>query len=531
MKRNIAFSCLFLLAAWPSLYLQAQLSEEPEEPCTSIVVGKQASTDGSVITSHSCDGNYRTWVNVVPAMQFDRDTVHPVIWGRLHTESVWDERGLERKGELPEVRKTFAYLNTAYPCLNEKQVAIGESTIYGRRELRNENGLFLIENLEEIALQRCSTARDAVLMMGRLAEDYGYADLAECLTVADPKEVWYFEISGAGEKEVGALWAAVRIPDNQVGVCGNIPRIPEIDFDDPANYLYSKDLRKKAKKMGYWDGKEDFKFYKIISDRKPFSTREYFILNSLAPSLNLDFEADELPFSVIPDQKVDVQEVMALFRQTYEGTDWDMTRNLKVVQAKRNEDGTAVQDTVLSPIASPWMSRDMMNLLNELKPGVVERQRTVAIAGCAYSHVIQCRDWLPDEVGAIAWFALDNPGQSPRIPIFSGTLSLPEPFNICGQHRYRTDAALWSYRVANRLSTVRWQEGRQTIEPAVRAFQEKAFREIPLLEEQVMELAEAGKHEEAARLVTDYTQSFANATMKKWEEMGNYFWHLFGRGF
>jgi dipeptidase len=137
--------------------------------------------------------------------------------------------------------------------------------------------------------------------------------------------------------------------------------------------------------------------------------------------------------------------------------------NLLVTAKKKDDNGNEVEEKVKSPVVNNWMNNDLRTLINELKPGTIERQRTIAIAGCSYSHVIQCRSWLPDEVGAIAWFAFDNPGESPRIPIFSGTLSLPQSFGICGQKRYRTDAAVWSFREANRLGTVNWTRSRPLI--------------------------------------------------------------------
>jgi dipeptidase len=198
---------------------------------------------------------------------------------------------------------------------------------------------------------------------------------------------------------------------------------------------------------------------------------------------------------------------------------------------RKDEAGNEVTDTVKSPIAFNWMSTDMRNLVNELRPGTIERQRTIAIAGCSYSHVIQCRDWLPEEVGAVAWFSFDNPGQSPRIPIFSGTMSLPESFRICGQHRYRDDAALWSFREANRLSTVNWERGRKLIEPAVAELEQKALSEMPALEERVKTLVKEGKNDEAKKAVTEYTNSFAFASMTRWQEMKRTLWQMFGRGF
>ena len=122
------------------------------ESCTSIMVGKKASTDGSVMTAHSCDGNYRTWMSIEPAREFPSDTLHPVLAGTPHTEEPWDMRNVSVRGNIPEVRKTYAYLNTGYPCLNEKQLAIGETTIVGRKELVNKEGLFMIEELERVAL-------------------------------------------------------------------------------------------------------------------------------------------------------------------------------------------------------------------------------------------------------------------------------------------------------------------------------------------------------------------------------------------
>ncbi len=518
------------------VYSQPEKEIDPDGPgyaenCTSIMVGRLASTDGSVMTSHTCDGRYRTWLEVVPAMTFERDTVHPVYWGTMQTEEAWDMTNVTRKGEIPEVKSTYAYLNTAYPCLNEKQLAIGETTIYGKRELINQDGLFLIEELERIALQRCTTARQAIALIGSLAEEFGYGDMAECITIADPREVWQLEIAGSGPGKPSSLWVAQRIPDDHIGVAANIPRISEVNFNDPDHFMTSKDLRKKAKDLGYWDGKETFKFYRVIGTGKPYAIREFFVLNTLAPELKLTMEMEELPFSVKPVKKLSVSDVMALFRETYEGTPYDMTRNLMVKVTRRDETGNPVTDTVKSPIVSNWMNNDLRTLINELKPGTVDRQRTIAIAGCSYSHVIQCREWLPEEVGAVAWFSFDNPGQSPRIPIFSGTMALPESFRICGQHRYRDDAAIWSFREANRLSTVNWERGRKLIEPAVAGMEQKALAELPALEERVKKLVSDGKNAEAKKAVTEYTNAFAHGAMSRWQEIKKELWQMFGRGF
>ncbi len=537
LKRTITAATTLLFIIIPQIASSQTFSDiDPDGPgyaekCTSIMVGKMATTDGSVMTSHTCDGPYRTWLEIVPAMKFDRDTVHHVYWGTLHTEEAWDMTNLIHKGTIPEVKSTYAFLSTGYPSMNEKQLAMGETTIYGRRELVNEEGLFLIEELQKIALQRCTTARQAIALIGSLAEHYGYGDMAECITIADPKEVWQLEIAGSGPGKPSSLWVAQRIPDDQVGVACNIPRISDVRFKDTDYFMTSTNLREQAKKLGYWDGKEPFKFYKVIGTGKPYAIRDFFLLSTLAPELNLNMEMDELPFSVKPHKKLSVSDLTALFSETYEGSPYDMTKNLLVKVTSRDAAGKEVTKMVKSPVVNNWMSADLRNLINELKPGTIERQRTIAITGCSYSHVIQCRDWLPDEVGAVAWFSFDNPAQSPRIPIFSGTMSLPESFRICGQHRYREDAAIWSFREANRLSTVNWGRGRTLIEPAVMEMEQKALAEMPALEQRVKLLVKEGKNDEAKKAVTEYTNSFAFAAMGRWQEMKRTLWQMFGRGF
>ena len=204
--------------------------------------------------------------------------------------------------------------------------------------------MFLIEELEKIALQRCKTAREAIALIGQLAEEYGYGDLAECITLADPKEVLQLEIAGSGRGKPSAIWCAQRIPDDNVGVCVNIPRISNIDFRNRDFFMYSTGLQDVAKKLGYWDGKEPFKFWKMINGKKPFAIREYYILSTLAPSLNLSFDAEELPFSVKPGKKQSPRDIMKFFRETYEGTQWDMTKNLIVTVKEKDKEGKDTEE-------------------------------------------------------------------------------------------------------------------------------------------------------------------------------------------
>jgi dipeptidase len=520
----------FLLSLSPQSQLAPQAWDELDLGCTSIMAGRLATTDGSVITAHACDGNYRTWLNIVPHAKHLEGSTNTIYSGKMHNETSRDLEGVVARGEIPEVAETHAFLNTAYPCLNEHQLAIGETTIRGRKELFNNSGLFMIEELERIMLERCTTARDAIKLASALVEEYGYGDMGECLTIADKKEVWQFEIMGSGLREKGAVWAAARIPDDHVGISANIPRISELHLEYPDRYMASDNVFSLATEKGWWDPKsgKPFRFWEAYSGQKPFSTREYFILSSLAPSLNLKIDAEELPFSVKPDKKVSVRDIMKFYRSTYDGTEFDMTKNLLVEDQKSS-------GTVKSPVVNPWMSREMLVLLNTLKPGAVERTRTIAIAGCSYSHIIQCRDWLPDPVGAVCWFAFDNPGQSARIPIFAGVTELPSSFEICAQHRFRPDSACWAFRRANRLATVRWGETKEIIEAAIKEFEEKAFEDLHYIEKRAVELYAGGESEEdvlkAKEYLTRYSNDFARAAISKYWELGDKFWTMFARGF
>jgi len=535
-RQGLIISFLFSWLAIIGLIFSAPASSkdwanwEEELSCTSIMAGRLATVDGSVITAHSCDGNYRNWLNLVSRKKNPAGATTKIYSGLMHTETPWDTRNVSLRGEIPEVEETFAYLNTAYPCLNEYQLAIGETTIGGRRQLYNPEGLFVIEELERIMLQRCRTAREAIKLAGELVKTYGYGDNGECLTIADPKEVWHFEIFGTGLDKKGAVWAAVRIPDDHIGVSANIPRIGEINLNDPNNFMASDNVISLAVEKGWWDpaSGKPFRFWEAYSGRKPFGIREYFIFKTLAPSLKISLEDEALPFSIKPEKKVSVRDILKLYRETYAGTEFDMTKNLLVKDPRSGE-------MVKSPVANPWMSRDLMALLNTLKPGVIEYQRPIAIAACAYAHVIQCRGWLPDPVGAVCWFAFDNPGQSARIPIFAGVGELPASFEICSQHEFRPDSAAWAFRRANRLATVRWGEASRFIETAIKEFEERAFEELPDIEKRVQQFYKTLPAEEATAkskaYLTQYTNDFARAAIQKYWELGNKFWAMFARGF
>lgn len=543
MKTKL-FTTMLALAV-TAMPVMAQVDESTPQgqrrmSCTSIMVGKRASTDGSVMTSHTCDSWYRTWMTMTAARDFERDTITAIYSGRMHTQSASDSTKLYVKGTIPQVRHTYRYLDTAYPCMNEKQLAMGETTIGGRDTLQNKKGLFLIEELQRIALERCTTAREAIALMGSLAEKYGYGDSGECLTVADPSEVWIFEIFGAGPKKVGAVWAAQRIPDDEIAVSANISRIDRIDLSDRDHFMASSNVFDLARQLKLWDGKKDFSFWRVYSggnymkETKNYSVREFYIMNALAPSKHLSDTVECLPLSVKPDSLVSPEQVMKLLGSYYEGSEKNLSgRHLIPNPKRKDKQGKLVEnepDSIVSPYSNPWMRPDEINMYYAMGDSAMKNIRTVSVPWCAYSTVIQLRSWLPNEVGGVAWVALDNPGESPRFPIFAGNTELPQLLQVCGQHSDRDDAALWHYRKANRLATVRWGTYRKTLEPMRDYFTKKGQRELPFVESTWQQL-NSSDPKAAQEMLNGYVADFFGATIMRWDELARKLWRLTWTGF
>ncbi|MCR5588719.1 MAG: C69 family dipeptidase, partial [Bacteroidales bacterium] len=213
---------------------------------------------------------------------------------------------------------------------------------------------------------------------------------------------------------------------------------------------------------------------------------------------------------------------------TYEGTEMDMCKNLKVVVNRKRDDGSTYKDTVVSPVANPWLGSAMQQTLNMIAPGTVDFKRTVSVAWCSYSFVAQLRDWLPDQVGGICWMAVDNPGQSPRIPVFCGTTALPEAFSRCGQKSYDPEAWLWQYRRANKLATVAWQRTKKQHMAAVLQQEGAAFSGLKALEDNVKAMKNPAK---ADKLLNAYTKQVYDNTRAAWSDLEAQYWHMFGMGF
>ena len=275
----------------------------------------------------------------------------------------------------------------------------------------------------------------------------------------------------------------------------------------------------------------------IIRQRQKFPRARVLHLQHACPLYGFTMDMDELPFSIEPEHKIDVKDITRLLRSTFEGSELDMCQNVKCEAKRKNEDGSTYMDTIISPVANPWLGGNMMNMLNFIAPGTVTYRRTISVAWCSYSFVAQLRDWLPDAVGGVCWMAVDNPGQSPRVPIFCGTTQLPAAYDTCGQKKYNENTVLWKYRKANKLATVAWQRTKPQMMEEILRLEDDAFGGLADLEKKVSENVSA-KNEEVSNstpnnavLLNDYTDSVFRSTAAAWRTLEEKYWQMFGMGF
>lgn len=494
------------------------------ESCTSIIVGKSASVDGSTMTSHSCDSNTdRTWINLVPHKKHPAGSMCKIYFQTKRTKGP-DDPDILDMGEIPQVPETYAYINTAYAVMNERQLAIGETTFGGKRELKSDEGLIDCPELYRLVLERAATAREAIRVADDLTKKYGYTDYGECFTFADPNETWHFEILGPGKGNLGAVWAAVRIPDDEVGVSANASRIRTLDLSDTENVMASENVLSLAREMGWWDPEsgEPFEFCYAYASRKSMGCRrrEWRVLSLAAPSLNLDPNGENFPFSVKPEKKLSVQDVLEIFRDTYQGTPFDMTRNLNTV----NQSGSGGLNAVKSPVASPFLNRDWLSLLG------VARERTICCSRATYLQVTQSRSWLPDAVGGVVWLGYDNPAATPHTPFYCGITRMPDSYMVDGRERFRRDCAWWAFRRVSQLAQLRWQTIRGDVEKVWREIEGSAFAEQHRIEQAALELMKSDP-DKAAEFLTETCLRIAQDAVNRYWQLGDDLWSRYTRQF
>lgn len=495
------------------------------EGCTTITVGKLATIDGSVITSHTDDSHRtRAWMDVTPSKKHNKGSKFS-----LYERSAYDSLSMPtyqhvKIGEIDQVANTFQYVNTAYPCMNEKQLAIGESTFGGREELFSKECLIDCQRLQQLMLERCITAREAIQMADELLKKYGWRDFGECLTIADKKEVWHFEVVGPGKGKVGAVWVAQRVPDNHISVNANASTIKEINLKDKEHFMASKNIYSVAKENGWWKEGEVFKWNYAYAPKSRLSLasrrREWRVLSMAAPSLKLDANDKDYPFSVQPDEKITMDKLVEIFKDYYEGTPYNFVKNIKQADKDGKEE--------LSPFANPFMPYDM-NRLFRVNGGWGELgERTIARWYTMYATIIQCRDWLPDEVGGIVWLAQDNVATSIYIPVYAGTTDLAESYKVKARRiGYTRKSAWWAFNRLGTLTAQRWGDMRHDVDAVFVPLQKQYFDEQAAIDQEASKMSKKKRTE----LLTKRTIQLGNEVVEKAWEIGDGLWTKYDEKF
>ena len=485
--------------------------------CTVIVVGPKASADGSAITSQTADGIFDSNITVVRGRAFPPGAMADVLWnltGQSPAAPV-------KIGEIPQVRRTYTYFHVGYPFMNEHQLALAESTISQHGKLQTARGkkaILTIEQLQVFALQRTKTAREAIRLMGALAEEYGflgsYQRQGESLSIADVKECWVFEIfSVSGDwapqsGKPGAVWAARRVPDDHVFCMANMSRIREIDLARPNDFMASRNHRQPAIDNGWYDPKsgKPFIWQEAYTPRKGgWSLKSAFIRNRLymvhktvAPSGKwLGKQITDFPFSIKPEKKLKVPDVIALMRSTFKGTPLDTE---------------ADPGWRKSRLATPFPSSELQKLLK------VKYHRGIAVRDCSHGFVSQSRGWLPNPIGGVAWFFLDNPHTSCFVPVYAGVGRFPDSWKRYDRRKFSRKSARWAFAQADNMVNRRYQDIMKDLKRIRDPLEAEFFAGQSAIEAKSLETYKRSPLE-AGKLLTDYT----NRCMQRTEQA---YWDL-----
>jgi dipeptidase len=498
--------------------------------CTSITAGKNATIDGSVITSHTDDSHRtRSWMNIVPAKKHKPGSV-----STMYKRVAYDSLAMPSYkhipiGTIPQVKETYKYLNTAYPCMNEYQLGIGESTFGGREELQSDSGLIDCQRLCQLMVERCKTAREAIEMAGEITEKYGWNDYGECLTIADKNEVWHLEIVGPGKGKTGAVWVAQRVPDDHISVNANASRIMEIDPENTNYFLTSKNIYSVALENGWWNknmGAFRFAYAYAPESRTSLASRrrEWRVFDLLAPSLNLDANAENFPFSVKPDEKIDLMKLVTVFRDYYEGTDFNFVKNI----TDTDEEGKQR----ISPLANPFMPYDMNKIFDINGGWGILGERTIARWYTMYATIIQCRSELPDEIGGVVWLAQDNVASSIYIPVYCSVNDLPASYKTPGRpNGYTHESAWWAFNRLGTLTAQRWGDMRYDVMAVWDPWQQELFKTQAPFEEKALSLYNQKKYKELNLLLTNYTVLWGNKVVDRAWKLGDELWTKYDEKF
>lgn len=517
-----------LLAKFMALGL-CLLMARPGQACTNFLVTKGASTDGSTMITYAADSHYLYGeLYFRPAADYPEGT-----WLDVYE---WDTG--RYLGRIPQVRHTFSVVGN----MNEHQLAIGETTFGGRDELVDTTGVIDYGSLIYMTLQRARSAREAIVTMARFVEEYGYASSGESFSIADKDEVWVLEMIGKGTRMVtdkktkksanadkGAVWVAIRIPDGYVSGHANQARITTFQlenmrtsisskninkiFEPEVEVVYSHDVISFARSKGYFNDKdEEFSFsdtYAPITfgGARFCDARVWSFFKDINPDMKR-FEdyalgknlTNRMPLYIKPNRKISVRDLMNFMRDHYEGTSIDMTK-----------------DFGAGPHGLPYRWRPMTWKYNG-KDYVHERATATQQTG--FSFVTQSRSWLPDAIGGILWFSVDDAATTVYYPVYCSSTKVSEAYAVGNGDllNYREHCAFWTFNKVSNFAYLRYDLMSADIKKVQDELEERFIRATTTVDAEAQRLHESNPAD-AVRYLTDYSVTAGNYVEARWEQL------------
>ena len=472
------------------------------EACSNFIVGKKASVDGSVMCSYSADdyGMFQ-YLCHYPAAKHAK--------GEMRKIFDWDSN--KYYGEIPEAAETYNVIGN----INEWQVTIGETTYGGREEMVDSTGIMDYGSLIYVALQRSKTAREAIKVMTTLANTYGYNSGGETFTICDPNEAWIMEMMGKGAGSKGAVWVALRIPDDAICAHANQSRIGKFNMKDKKNVMYAKDVVSFARSKGWFKGKDADFSWKMAYAKPDFSGRRFCdarawaMLNhfyDMSPyldwALGKNPDAQDMPLWVVPNKKVSVQDVENVMRDHYEGTPLSV--------ADGSDIGGGIWEMPYRP--TPLMYKvDGKQYFNE---------RPVSTQQSGFVFVSQMRSWLPREIGGVFWFANDDAYMAAFTPVYCSMTERPECYNTPGADalHFSKKNAYWVCNMTSNMVYPRYSLMFPTLKEVRDSLDNSYFAAQTGVEKKAQELY-AQNPQAAVKYLNDYSVEKAQQMLARWNQL------------
>ena len=472
--------------------------------CTNFIVGKKASADGSVIVSYSADSyGMFGYLCHFPAAQHAPGTMRDIY--------DWDSG--KYLGKIKEAKQTYNVIGN----MNEFQVTIGETTFGGRPELVDSTGIMDYGSLIYVALQRSRTAKEAIKVMTDLVKEYGYYSSGESFSIADPNEAWIMEMIGKGPGVKGAVWVAVRIPDDCIAAHANQSRIHKFDMNDKENCLYSPDVISFAREKGYFSGvNKDFSFADAycpldFSGLRFCEARVWSFYNMFSKSTGQSYlsyiqgdSKEPMPLYVKPDNKVSVRDIQHAMRDHYEGTALDITKDMGA--------GCFQMPYRLSPLTFNVDGQEYFN------------ERPISTQQSAFVFVSQMRSTLPDAIGGVLWFGLDDANMTVFTPVYCNTDKVPYPYQQKNGDcvTFSWDSAFWIYNWVADMIRPRYNLMVEDMRTVQNTLEDTYAQSQEGIESAALKLYQQNPAK-AKEYLTNYTHMTAQTAVDSWKKLGEIF--------